>query len=212
MNRKNFALLGTIVASMANEAAPYHMATEAAVKGLATEKPVSLVETNTDIKDGDKFAVRASEAGVAFFNDEANKAKYAEPATPKERPALTIGTGFVVPEGLKTTKAELYPFDTLEVGGYIFVPVSESKPNPAKSLASTVSAATKRYAKEVPGKTRAGRGGKVVPLTINTRVFTVVPMKAGQVAGAFTAPSDGAAIVRIADHVEPEAPAAGATA
>lgn len=209
MNKKNFALLGAIITSMSNEAAPYHMASLAAVKGLATETP-PLVETNPEIADGDKVAVRASEAGVAFYNDPANKAKYEAASEPKPKPELTIGTGFVVPDGIGggSKKAELYPFDTLEVGGFIFVPKSDAKPNPAKSLASTVSAATKRYSVEVPGKTRTGRGGKVVPLTINTRVFTVVPMTAGMVAGAFTAPSDGAAIVRIADHVEPEAPAA----
>jgi hypothetical protein len=210
MNKKNFALLGLIVAATvapADAEKPYHMASLASVKPLADEKPVSLVETNVEITDGDKVAVRASEAGIAFFNDTANKAKYETAAAPKPKPELTIGSGFVVPEGMGPgKKPELYPFDTLAVGGFIFVPKSEAKPDPVKSLASTVSAATKRYAQPVEGKTRVDRKGKTVPLTVNTRVFTLVPVKAGTVYGEFTAPSDGAAIVRIADHVE--APAA----
>jgi hypothetical protein len=202
MTKKNFALLGLIVSAMAVAEKPYHLATPAELKGLLADK---LVETNEEIKDGDKVAVRASEAGVAAY--EAEKAK--TPATPAVAPELTIGTGFEVPEGLKRTKTELYPFDTLAVGGFIFVPKTESKPDPAKSLASTVSAATKRYAKPIEGQTRTDRTGKVVQATVNTRVFTVVPVKAGVKYGQFEAPSDGAAIVRIADHVEaaPEATA-----
>lgn len=47
-------------------------------------------------------------------------------------------------------KADNYPFDKLTIfpnpGNSFFVPSTESKPNPAKSLASTVASATKRYA------------------------------------------------------------------
>jgi hypothetical protein len=42
----------------------------------------------------------------------------------------------------------VYPFDALAVGQSFHVPASEAKPNPAKSLASTVSSANKRNAKD----------------------------------------------------------------
>lgn len=210
MNKKNFILLGAIVASMSNAATPYHMATVAEVAGLAKETP-SMVETNDAIKDGDKVAVRATDAAIAFYKDEANKAKYDAPSAPRVKPEMTIGDGFVIPEGQVRQKAELYAFDTLAIGGFIFVPVSESKPDPFKSLASTVTAATKRYAHTVPGQTRIGRGGKSVPVTVNTRIFKLVSCKAGVAYGAFTAPSDGAAIVRAPDHVA-ETPAVPVTA
>jgi hypothetical protein len=40
-----------------------------------------------------------------------------------------------------------YPFGILEVGQSFMVPISKEKPNPAKTLASTVSSANKRYRK-----------------------------------------------------------------
>ena len=47
-------------------------------------------------------------------------------------------------------KADSYPFDKLnaypEPGHAFFVPATEARPNPAKTLASTVASATKRYA------------------------------------------------------------------
>ncbi len=195
--KKDLNLLAAIITAMAVEATPYLMATEAEVKNLAKE---GLVETNPDIRDGDKFAVRATDAGVKLNTEQAAKAE----AGSLPKPDLTVGTGFVVPEGIKRKKSELYAFDTLDIGGFIFVPKSEAKPDPAKSLASTVSAATKRYSVEIPGQTRQDRNGKTVPATYNTRQFTVVPVKSGVTYGAFTAPSDGAAIVRIADGVKPE--------
>lgn len=207
MNKKNFALLGTIIAAMGNADTPYHMATIAAVAALAKETP-PMVETNDAIKDGDKVAVRASDAGVAFFNDPANKAKYEAPSAPREKPVISTGSGFVVtPELAKRSvvKSDLYNFDALNVGDVIFVNKTEARPDPAKSLASTVSAATKKYAVEIPGQTRVARGGKVVPATRNTRVFGIFTMTAGQTAGSYTAPADGAAIVRLPDA---EAPAA----
>lgn len=46
-------------------------------------------------------------------------------------------------------KAEQYPFEELkpfpQPGNSFFVPASETRPNPAKTLASTVASATKRY-------------------------------------------------------------------
>lgn len=198
MTKKNWLLLGAIVLAMTVEATPYYMATAADIKGLAAEK---MVETNDAIKDGNKVAVRASDIGAAFYADPLNKAKFDVPAVERVKPVLTYGTGFVVPETALVTgkRPETYNFDGLEVGGFIFVPTTETLTDPVKSLLSTVASATKRYA-TVTDKTKSSRG-KTVPVTVNTRVFKVIPVTSGTAYGSFTAPSDGAAIVRLADHV-----------
>lgn len=46
------------------------------------------------------------------------------------------------------SRASVYPFASLEVGISFFVPANDVRPNPAKSLASTVNSATARYAIE----------------------------------------------------------------
>lgn len=49
-------------------------------------------------------------------------------------------------------KPSEYPFDTLGVKQGFFVLATAEHPNPAKTLASTVSGASKRYSKEIPGE------------------------------------------------------------
>ena len=79
----------------------------------------------------------------------------------------------------------VYPFEGLAVGQSFFVPNSESKPNAAKSLASTVSSATARYA--VPaedGSTKTNKKGEVVPVLVETRKFVVRSVEEDGVKGA----------------------------
>ncbi len=66
-------------------------------------------------------------------------------------------------------------------GQSFFIPATEDKPNPSKSMASTVSSANKRFRKE-------GADG---------RQFSVKAVKSGVAYGAFTAPADGALVKRI---------------
>ena len=78
-----------------------------------------------------------------------------------------------------------YPFDKMEPGHSFFVPNSEDKPNAAKSLASTVSSATARYA--VPaadGSTKANKAGEQVPVMVETRKFVVRSVEENGVKGA----------------------------
>lgn len=97
---------------------------------------------------------------------------------------FVIEDGFTLPvvkRGGK--KADIYPFDKIEVGQSFFVPATEAKPNPAKVLASTVSSATKRYKTETPA-----------------RKFTVRARKQGETEGSPLGKaevSDGARIYRI---------------
>lgn len=75
---------------------------------------------------------------------------------------------------------ETYPFEQLAVGQSFFVANSESKPNAAKSLASTVSSATARYA--VPaedGRTKTNKKGEIVPVMVETRKFIVRSVEGG---------------------------------
>ncbi len=174
LSKANASLLATICAAMAVEATPFHMASNAEIAALAKD---GLVETNTEIADGDKFAVRATDKGVAL-----NAELLA--ASPPSGSGFAMPSSFVTGEGFVPSPSRggrgrsLYDFESLAVGGFIFVPATDEKPNPAKSLASTVSSATKRSA---PKK------------------YGVQSVEAGKVYGSFTAPANGAVIYRSAD-------------
>lgn len=177
LSKKNIALLSSIVAAMAVEATPYAMLTAKEIEGLTKE---GLVETNPEIVDGDKIAVRATDAGIA-----ANAANNPPASNEGNTQAMTntnsqfvTGSGFVPSPSRGGRGRSIYDFDGLAIGGFIFVPATDDKPNPAKSLASTVSSATKRSA---PKK------------------FGVQSVEAGKVYGEFTAPANGAVIYRAAD-------------
>lgn len=231
--KKDMALLGAIVAAMANAAAPFHFATAKEAENLVKE---GLAEQNSEIAEGDKIATRATDAGVAAHNA-ANPGSDASgtegntntvntavntAATSTAAAALVVGTGFV-PSVVRGGKGRtLYDFDSLEVGGFIFVPKTEDKPDPAKSLASTVSSATARFAtptgetktvnkpvyqldadgkrvKDAEGKLiKTGERPETVNVTVETRKFNVQSVEAGKVYGTFTAPGDGAVIYRSA--------------
>jgi hypothetical protein len=117
--------------------------------------------------------------------------------------SFAIDNDIPPPSGSKRrVGGEKYPFDALQPGQSFFVPATDDNPNPAKSLASTVSSATARYAVEVPGETetvtrhvyKTDEGGKrvkgedgsyiktgqvetaTVPKMQNTRVFMVRPV------------------------------------
>jgi hypothetical protein len=207
----NMAALAVIV--NAGEAGTYAPASE--IEGLAT---AGLVEVNAELNDGHgNMAVRATAAGIA---------KLAEGSTaPTTAPASTAFAIGDVPDDILSAASEKrragrqggekYPFDALEVGKGFFVPATEKMPEPAKSLASTVSSATARYAVEekdangnvvtevVKVKTYAtGEDGKRVKdaeghfvveseadetraKMQNTRVFKLVPSKPGAAPGAW---------------------------
>ena len=73
----------------------------------------------------------------------------------------------------------MYPFDALNVRQSFFVPNTEDKPNAAKSLASTVSSATARYAEVVEGQFKTNKKGEQVPVTRETRKFVVRSVEGG---------------------------------
>lgn len=141
LSKANAVLLATIVASMANTETPYHMVTEAEAAKLVKD---GLVETNGEIRDGDKIAARATEKGIALNTTENSGGTTATAPTS----AFAIDDGIAMPPSRGGRNRSVYPFEQLAVGQSFHVPASEAKPNPAKSLASTVSSANKRNAKE----------------------------------------------------------------
>lgn len=111
-----------------------------------------------------------------------------EPTKTKENTKMSfeIESNIPLPVTKRGGKREsAYPFAALEVNQSFFIPASEKHPEPAKSLASTVSGATKRYdvlvfeadsttpkMKEVTNpKTKEKR---TVQETAHTRTFKIV--------------------------------------
>lgn len=177
MNKKNFALMGSIIAAMAVEATPYLMATQKSVEPLLKD---GLAETNAEIKDGDKIATRATDKGIAEY--EAQKAAEANGGEAASTFEIDDGVPMPTARGGGRTSI-LYPFDKLEVGQSFHIAATADKPNPSKSIASTVSAATKKYATET-GETKTTPKGNTVPVLNYTRKFSVKAVDATDPKGA----------------------------
>lgn len=166
------------------------------------------VECNEQMTDGNKVAVRATKSGVAAL--EAAQAEAATgPATEEGTTTMdntasefAIDDGVAIPaikrSGAATSR---YPFDALGVGQSFFVPATEDMPNPGKSLASTVSSASKRYATENGTRTinrRNKETGELEPVEVPKydyeRKFMVRTVEENGVKGARVwriDPSDG---------------------
>lgn len=105
-----------------------------------------LVETNPAMLDeSGNVAARATTKGIEAVNTiatntDTNEAQARASAFEIDDyvPNLTIKRG--------GRGGEIYPFDSLEVNKSFHVPATPDKPDPAKSLASTVSSAAARYA------------------------------------------------------------------
>lgn len=143
-----------------------------------------LVEANAAItNDSGATATRTTDAGNAYVNElYANQSNQTggqvEQTTAK--PSFAIVADVAIPAVTRTRTAQsLYPFDALEVGQSFFVPVSEEKPEPAKSLASTVTSANDRYSYEIEGETEVNRKGETVPKKGFNRRFVVRAVEDG---------------------------------
>lgn len=213
----NRDLLSLIVAATQNNS--YHLVTKEEGEPLLTNKP-ALIIINPDIAEGDKRAARATDDGIKLIMSEPQKpvaaVTGAAPASP-----FAIVKGVVLPPskrgvGLHSGAPKQYPFDVMEIGDSFFVPVSEKHPNPVKTLGSTVSGANMRFAEKtgemktvkraVRGEDRKAKtdpaGNKIVeevslPKYKLTRKFEIREVKSGQMYGTYTAPGDGALIMRV---------------
>lgn len=148
-----------------------------------------LVEANTGMQNPDnanEYAVRATEKGKQSIMS--NEGQTNAPATSKGN--FEVAKGFsalgIVSKRRSGGAGTTYPFDTMEVDEYFFIPATAERPNPAKSMASTVSSATARYAKPAAdGATRVNRKGQTVPVMVETRKFAVKSAEKDGVAGAY---------------------------
>ena len=142
-----------------------------------------LVEINSAmVNEAGEIATRATQAGIESLdkgNSNADNTNSQTAATGKTEKVKTMfqikkRSEVNVIKSARGRQGAQYPFDELEPGDCFFVANSEDKPNAAKSLASTVSSATARYA--VPaedGATKTNKNGETVPVMVKTRVFVV---------------------------------------
>lgn len=160
------------IAEATNSEAGMLYVSEADSERLVAHGLAEINVTMTD--DNGNVATRTTEEGNQKVS-ETNETPETEEPEAKAKPSFELETGVELPKARRGGRgATVYPFDAMEVGHSFHVPATEDKPNPAKSLASTVSSATARYA--VPdenGATRTNRKGKEVPVMHETRKFVV---------------------------------------
>ena len=148
----NLAALAYIVA--AGEGGTF--APLAEVRPLADHNP-ALVEINEGATDDNgNVAVRATAEGISHYatNSATNSATETASAPAAKSPFEVMDVPADIMQAANERRrasrgaGEKYPFDSLEVGKGFFVAATEKMPEPAKSLASTVSSAQARYAEE----------------------------------------------------------------
>lgn len=154
----------------------------------------SMVDAQGDIATRPTAAGLAQVAGASAGGDAAATPAAAKPVFTIENAAPPAVTGRGRGAGTET-----YPFDKLEVGQSFFVPATADKENPAKSLASTVSSAIKRYSTPIEGQTRTDRKGNAVQATKANRKFVVRSRTAAEEAAeGFNHGQNGARVYRVA--------------
>lgn len=126
--------------------------TSAAVHAPLVEQ--GLVEINPGItNEAGEIATRATQKGIESMNTNTN-APTATPGAAAVKSAFKLDDAVELPTIKRGGRGgNVYPFDEMAKGQSFFVAATADKPDPAKSLASTVSSATARYAVEVPGET-----------------------------------------------------------
>jgi hypothetical protein len=176
------------------------------------------IVTNPDMaNDQGERAAKITDAGKAFLDSQSTA-----PASSSSASAnFTVMSGFVPPASRRRGAVrgagapDKYRFKQLEVRDYFFVPATAERPDPFKSLQSTVSSANRRFS-ESTGETKVikhvkrgpdhkaildANGNKVieqktVPVMKPTRKFKIVSVKKGVEVSGFTPDADGAVIYR----------------
>ncbi|MBL1375594.1 DUF7303 family protein, partial [Acinetobacter baumannii] len=145
-----------------------------------------LVEVNSEITDGvGHIGARSTAQGAAYLtqpkeNIEMDAPQTAQTLAPAASKFVIANVAIPTPKRGGGRKAGTqYPFDELEIGQSFFVPATEAKPEPVKSLASTVTSANERYSEEIPGQTRINKKGREVPAKRQLRQFVVRSIEDG---------------------------------
>lgn len=169
LNAKDRARLQKLIEARGVEPG-YIMALPADYKALIA---ADMAQANDQIKSGKggvMHAIRASDAALTAWNAQngagsspSNPTNANPPAAPGAAASkYKISADIAIPplrRGFGEAAPSQYPFDSLEIGQSFHVPVSASMPDPGKSMASSVSAAKRRFAKTLPGS-HSGRTGK----------------------------------------------------
>lgn len=200
----SIALVSAIGVAMASDPG-YAFATEKEAKQLVDGK---LAEFNPAITDGDKIAIRLTDEGLKMTDTAQTGTDTGTTTT-----AAPAASGFAIidnaslPGGSRGGRnGPVYPFDDLAVGQSFFVPATDDKPEPAKSIASTATSAAKRFATPVLNEDQTPvmeeyqvKGETKTREKLNyTRKFAVKSVESGKVYGQWTAPSNGALVQRTA--------------
>lgn len=205
-----------LLTKIAQESVKFVSKSEAESVGINHNPP--LIEVNLDHADpNDSFKVlcRILPAGAKYLMAHMNSNKE---TTEVNTGSFEIISDAVLPPvkrgGGGAGAPQKYPFDSLEIGQSFFVPATAKAPNPLKTMGSTISQANLRYATQTGTKTveRSKRGAKnklvldddghkimeekEVPVYEFTRKFTIRGVKGGTAYGNWTAPSDGALVMR----------------
>lgn len=156
-----------------------------------------LVEINPGMTDENgNVATRATQKGIESLDNAAtvvdNATSEATSATAAKGETQKVKTMFKIEDSVPVPAisgrgrgGNVYPFEQLAVGQSFFVANTEDKPNAAKSLASTVSSATARYAvASEDGATKTNKKGEVMPVMVETRKFVVRSVEENGVKGA----------------------------
>lgn len=122
------------------------------------------IDANTNAGEG-LASVYLTDAGIAALDAAAASAQgntegTADAGTTAPAAAAPVATGFKVSKAvpIPTTKAKrkgtgsIYPFDKLEIGDSFHVPKTADRPDPASSLASSVSGARVQFSEIVMGE------------------------------------------------------------
>jgi len=144
-----------------------------------------LVELNPELMDANGWiATRATQKGIDEVNTKVETQYELPNVAPVAAGKFVLEANVPVPTIKRGGhKNEMYPFAVMEVGQSFFVAATEAKPNPAKTLASTVSGATKRFA--VPtGAVKKNRKGEDVEVMQETRKFVVRSVEENGIKGA----------------------------
>lgn len=168
-------------ASEATARDSFIFATKAQMK-KALEK--GFVICNESVTDGNKIAWKTTPEGDAFIRETNPTGTETETETPAENAGATDGAKIIMGyeikklsdisafENAKVGREGKYPFESLGVMEYFDVPATADNPTPWKSLQSTVSTASRRYAK-VTG-TKTGKSGKELNTYEFERRFKVI--------------------------------------
>lgn len=182
LTKSQSALLAAIVLATASESGI--MFAQAENKDVKALVAANLIEQNPGVANPDdetEIATRATGAGIELNGGSTStEANTTTPKAAAEKQSFAIVADVSIPAAKRggRTGTESYPFAQLPLNGSFFVPKTDSRPEPVKSLASTVATANDRYSKET-GEVRVNRKGNEVPVKEAERRFEMRAMADG---------------------------------